>query len=170
LQVKRQRKCSVGSVAGKHIHMWWVVLAFLSLWFTNACFGQTLRVRVVNARNERPLQNQRVSISGRYAKGSTESFYLYLRTDSNGEVEFELPKPAPAGFDIFADLDYARWYCTCDAVVTTEEIIQKGFVSKPTNHERTPAQPSVQPKPGEILFRPSPTPWWVRIFHPLGED
>jgi hypothetical protein len=48
-------------------------------------------------------------------------------------------------------------------LVTTEEVIQKGFMTRPDDKEAH----VVQPKPGEILFRARPTPWWVRLLYPL---
>jgi hypothetical protein len=124
-----------------------------------ACFGQTITIHVVNVTNGRPISKQHISISG-----LPDSPGLRFVTDPNGEVQFELPKPTPTRFAVRADLSPAsHWYCYCMALVTTEEVIQKGFMIRPDDKEAH----VVQPKPREILFRARPTPWWVRILYPL---
>lgn len=150
----------------------WCVVLLLLLWANTPCFGQTVRIRVVNVSNGGPLTKQQITISGLYGKGSSSSNTPDLRlvTDANGEVQFELPKSAPAHFTVRADLNYGRWYCDCIAFVTTAEVIQKGFMTRPPDEEGTHTLPVAQLKPGDILFRARPTPWWVRVLYPLVKD
>ena len=144
-----------------------------------ACFGQAVIIRIVNVTNESPVRNQYVYISGINGKVLSEqeerrklltkpiSPELRLVTDSNGEAQFELPKPAPAYFYVRAVLSIPRWDCTCVVRVPTEEVMHKGFMTGSPYAERTPAKKSIQPKPGEILFGLRPTPWWWRILYPI---
>jgi hypothetical protein len=135
-----------------------------------ASFGQTLRVRVINVKNGRPLENQRVSILWLDGKRSIDKLRLQFVTDARGEVQFDVPKSAPAHLGVRADLGFAEWYCACDVVVVTEAVTQKGFVSEPPPHSGRDVQAIVKPIPGEILFRARATSWWVRVFRPLMAD
>ena len=134
------------------------------------CFGQTVKIHVVNIVNGRPLRDQRIEISMLYPSGSTERPDLRLVTAANGEVQFELPKSAPTHFAIRAKLSEVHWYCDCLALVTTEEVMQKGFMSKSPGVWGSHAEQIMKASPGEIFFRAQPTPWWVRILYPLMKD
>jgi hypothetical protein len=149
---------------------------------SSACFGQTVKIRIVNATNENPVKNQKVSISGISGKGDTQQEDrrklltkpttpdLRLITDGNGEAEFELPKPAPDSFYVRAELSVPLWDCTCLIRVSTEEVMQKGFMTTSHGNKGSPANRPIQPKAGEILYRLRPTPGWMRIFWPLLVD
>ena len=134
------------------------------------CFGQTVKIHVVNIVNGRPLRDQRIEISMLYPGGSTERPDLRVVTAANGEAQFELPKSAPTHFAIRAILSEVHWYCDCLALVTTEEVMQKGFMSKSPGGWGSHAEQFMKPSPGEIFFRAQPTPWWVRILYPLMKD
>jgi len=144
------------------------------------CFGQTVTIRVVNVTNESPVRNQPVyiwGISGKMALAEDErrersklrnaiSPELSLMTDAHGEAQFELPKPAPAYFYVRAVLSDPHWDCTCVERVSTEELLQKGFVTLSPYAERWKPKP-IQPKAGEVLFALRPLPLWFRVFWPL---
>jgi len=133
--------------------------------------GCRTTIRVVNVTNGSPLPKQQVSVSGLDGKeSSTDKSDLSLVTDANGEVQFELPKPSPAHFAVRADISYARWYCACLAFVTTAEVMQKGFMARVPDDDATHNQPAVNLKPGDIVFRARPTPWWVRVLNPFVKD
>jgi len=156
------------------------VLALLLLPCVNAtCFGQTVRIRIVNVANESPVKKQRVSVSGIGGKEETleEAIRklitkpttpdLRLVTDAQGEAQFELPKTAPAYFYVRAELSGPVWDCTCMVRVSTEDVMQKGFTVSSPYDEGSRSKPSIQANPGEVLFRLRPTPWWVRVVWPL---
>jgi hypothetical protein len=159
-------------------YIWCLALLLLPCAGT-ACFGQTVKIRIVNVTNENPVKNQKVSISGISGTGDTQEQErrklltkpstpdLRLTTDANGEAQFELPKPAPDSFYVRAELSAPLWDCTCLVRVSTEEVMQKGFVTTPRGDKGSSINRSIQPKPGEILYRLRPTPGWVRIFWPL---
>ena len=143
-----------------------------------SCLGQTVTVRIVNVQNESPVRNRHVYVSGLRAKTATnedEGLKLVMKpmtadlsliTDTNGDATFELPKPAPADFYVRAALSGSEWDCTCTVRVSTEEVVEKGFVVWSPYAERKP-KPSIQPKPGLILFSLRPIPWYVRVLWPF---
>jgi hypothetical protein len=154
--------------------------ALLFLSCLNAfCFGQTVSIRTANLTNESPVSNQHVYVSGISGKAAlTEvderlklikkplTADLSLVTDATGRVEFDLPKPAPAYFYVRAALNGPHWDCTCLVRVSTEELVQKGFVVLSPYAARGKPKP-IQPKSGEVLFALRPLPLWVRVFWPL---
>jgi hypothetical protein len=156
------------------------VFVFALLAATNIA-GQTVIIRIVNVTNENPIRNQHVyiwGISGKIALEEDEqrergklltnaiSPELSLITDAKGEAQFELPNPAPAYFYVRAVLSEPHWDCTCVKRVSTEEVLQKGFVMVSPYAERWKPKP-IQPKSGEVLFAVRPLPLWVRFFWPL---
>jgi len=154
-----------------------IAMMFLSC--ISVCFGQTVIIRLVNVENERPVKNRRVYISGIFGTTAPEKDEqlklvikpirpeLNLVTDANGVAQFELPKPVPAYFYVRAMLSGPHWDCTCLVRVSTEEVMQEGFVARSPYAERKPATTSNQPKPGEVRFDIRPLPWSVRILWPL---
>lgn len=161
----------------------WGFFALFFLPFINTtCYGQTVMVRIVNATNERPLNKQKVSVSGISGKEETQEEArrklitkpttpdLRLVTDAKGEAQFELPKRVPAYIYVRAEVSGPLWDCTCLLRVSTEEVIQKGFMVTTHDNEGSRSKTSIQPRPGEILFRLRPTPWWVRVLWPLLKD
>jgi hypothetical protein len=77
-------------------HLIWIFALVLSPF----CFGQVIRIRVVNSETGHSLRRQPISVSMLYDKNDkTPGEYdaiLYLETDANGEAQFGLPDPAPA--------------------------------------------------------------------------
>ncbi len=66
----------------------WCLVSLLLLSVNAACFGQTVRIRVVNVSNGGPLPKQQVTISAFDGKGSsTNTPDLRLVTDANGEAQ-----------------------------------------------------------------------------------
>jgi hypothetical protein len=163
-------------------YIWLLALLLLSC-VNTTCFGQTVRIRIVNGTDETPVKDQRVSVSGISGKEETQQEAnrqlltkpttpdLRLVTDARGEAQFELPKPAPAYFYVHAELSGPVWDCGCLVRVSTEEVMQKGFmVVNPHDNKGSRTKPSIQPKPGEILFNLTPTQWWVRVLWPFLTD
>lgn len=98
------------------------------------CFGQTVRIRLVNVANLRPVKKQTIAVSGIIGKEETRREAdrklltkpltpdLRVVTDAEGEAQFELPKPAPAHFYVRAELSGPVWDCPCLASVSTEDV------------------------------------------------
>jgi len=102
------------------------------------CVGQTIKIRIINGSNGRPLSKQQVSVSLLYEKTekpqqSTRPFctLLHLETDTNGVAQFTLPDLAPAHLSAGAHLTSALWHCGCAAplLVDTKDLIQNGIVA-----------------------------------------
>jgi hypothetical protein len=143
-------------------------------------FGQTVSIRLVDLRNESPVRNQRVYVSGISGKAVTNeedersklikkpfTADLTLMTDATGRASFDLPKPAPAHFYIRAALSGPHWDCTCLVRVSTEELMHKGFLVLSPYAEKERPKPPIQPKSGEVVLAIRPTPLWVRFLWPL---
>jgi hypothetical protein len=83
----------------KHIVRY--VIWILTAGFAPLCFGQTIRIRVVDVQTERPPKAT-ISISLLYDKSDKTPPHfdavLSLKTDEKGESQFSLPEPAPVHF------------------------------------------------------------------------
>src|SRR5208282_9129 len=143
----------------------WLFVLLLLLCVNTTCFGQTVIVRIVNATNESPLKNEKVSVSGISGKEETREEAdrklitkpttpdLRLVTDAKGEAKFELPKPFPAYIYVRAEVSGPLWDCTCLLRVSTEQVTQKGFMVTTDDNESSRSKTPIQPKPGEVLIR-----------------
>jgi hypothetical protein len=148
----------------------------LSGFVSFACFGQTVTVRIVNAGNGKPVAAQKILVTGIKGNGDTPdearrkliakhtSPDVTLITDAQGRVRFDLPPAPPANFYVRAVLRPPVWDCSCLVTVPTEELMRKGLRVGP--HDDA----SIQPQPGEILFRIRPTALLVRAFWPFLVD
>jgi hypothetical protein len=149
---------------------------FLSGAIGSTCFGQTVTVRLINATDGRPVGGEKVLVSGIKGGGDTREEALHklirkptspdltLITDAQGAIQFDLPKAPPTDFYVRADLHHPAWDCTCFVMISTEKVMHNGVLFGP--HEDT----TIQPQPGEILFRLRPTPVWMRVFWPFLVD
>jgi hypothetical protein len=88
-----------------------------------------------------------------------------LVTDTQGRVRFDFPTAPPANFYVRALLRPPGWDCSsCLVTVRTEVLMRKGLWVGSRDDA------SIQPQPGEILFRIRPTASWQRVFWPLLVD
>jgi hypothetical protein len=112
----------------------WCLTCFLLLWISPFCYGQAIRVRVINGKNGHPLPKQQVSVSllyeGNETKPAKYDAIQHFDTDANGLAQFSLPEPAPAHLSVGVRLTSEHWHCGCaaPALVVTKELIQKGIV------------------------------------------
>ena len=117
------------------------------------CLAQEVAVRLINAVNGRPLQDQPVSVSflydRKYDKSIPEKYdrVLHLETDLNGEAHFRLPAPPPTHFSAQASLDRSRWNCGCGITCFTDDLMGKGVMAN------SPTSAARKPVPGQLLFR-----------------
>jgi len=132
-----------------------------------ACFGQTIRIRVVNEKNGHPLPKQPISITLLYEKSEkTPAKYdaaLNIETDEKGESQFSLPEPAPAHLAAQVHLTSEHWHCGCGVLMVTQELIQKGIVGPRSNETAN----AVKAEPKEILFLARPFTFFERLFYPF---
>jgi len=160
----------------------WLFAPLLILFVGTESAAQTVKIRLVNSTNGNPVTNLKILVFGVRGKADAQpegpqklldkhaTPDVRLVTDAKGEAHFDLPKPSPDHFYIHAELAGPVWDCTCFERVVTEEVLRKGQTTSNAEEEISPGNFSTQPKPGEILFRLKPTPWWVRVFWPLLVD
>jgi len=94
---------------------------------------QVIKIRVINARNDRPMPHQSVSVALHYGKGETPPAKyeadLNLETDANGAVQVDLPEPAPAHFFVRVRITSGGyWHSRCLVLAPTQDLPQKGLV------------------------------------------
>src|SRR5205814_6798042 len=93
--------------------------------------GQVVKIRLINEQDCRPLKNQPMSISLLYDEVEKAPSGLELNlsrhTDANGEFLLRLPEPNPAHFGAQIRLTSHNWRCACSALLTTQDVITKGF-------------------------------------------
>ncbi len=147
-------------------HMIWILVPG----FAPLCFGQTIRIRVVNDKTGHPLQKQPVSISMLYDKSERTSAKhdanLNLETDEKGESQFSLPEPPPAHFAAQVHLPSEYWHCGCTVLANTQDLIQKGIVAPLSSKSAN----SVKAEPKEILFFAHPFTFFERLLYPLVKE
>lgn len=140
------------------------------------CLAQEITVRIVSARNGRPLQKQAVSISFLYDKKYDREIpakydaVLNLETDVNGEAHFKLPEPPPAHFAAQARLDWSHWKCGCGIMASTNDLVQKGTLGPVPPADSKVRAFLLKPVPGEILFVAWPLSFLERLLYPLTKE
>jgi hypothetical protein len=156
-----------------------IMQAFRYVVFTSLlCLGspggaQTVIIRVVNVGDDRPLRQQEVSVSLLYDKGGpTPAKYdshLTLQTDENGAARFLLPEPAPRDLDVRVAIDWRRWHCGCNLLISTQDVVQKGIVDSaaPGSKSKGTTDDLVKAVPGEIRFIVRPLSFFERLLAPL---
>lgn len=145
---------------------------FLLLCLGPFCQAQDVKVRIINAANGLPLQEQGVSVSFLYDKKYDKEIparydaSLQLETDVNGEAHFKLPEPPPAHFSAQVRVDWTRWKCGCGILGSTDDLVRKGIV-EPVATTNSKAAPLFKAAPGEILFVARPLSFLERLLYPL---
>jgi hypothetical protein len=147
---------------------------FLLLWISPCCFGQIIRVRIINGENGHPLPKQQVSVSLLYEKGEQKPArydeVLNLETDVNGEAHFKLPEPPPVHFSAQVRVDWSRWKCGCGVLGSTDDLIQKGILGpEPTTNPKN-SDALFTAVSGEVLFVARPLTIFERLLYPLLRD
>ncbi len=148
-------------------------LAFIVLLSAGpSCLAQAVAIRVVNANDGRPLQNQPVSVSLLYDKGETSpakyDANLTLQTDGRGEARFVLPEPPPAHLAVRVGIDQGRWHCGCNILAVTHDVIQNGIVDSAASADELKRAPDlVKALPSEIRFVVRPRSFLERLLGPL---
>lgn len=144
--------------------------AWLSIWLSPACFGQSITVRVVNMNTGRPLQNRPVHIVWFYKKDEPRPVnyvnHLNLETGSSGEVQFQLPRPAPSNFVAEVTLASDYWHCACDGQFVTKDVLANGIV-RLAGPKSTPSSKDAKAEPGVMLFFARPFNFFERLIAPL---
>jgi len=146
---------------------------FLLLWLSPASFGQTVRIRVIDAKTGLPLKKQSVSVVLVYGKDekipAKYDANLHLETDISGEAQFRLREPAPVRLLTQVRLSSEYWHCGCLALVSTEDLLQKGIVQVPSP-ESTTSSTTPKAEPGVILFLVRPFTFFESVVLPANLD
>jgi hypothetical protein len=151
----------------------WSLTWLLLLWISPSCFGQVVRVRVVNGKNGQPLVKQHISISLQYRAGEPQPTKygprLSIETDANGVAHVSLPEPAPAHLSVSAHLTSEYWHCVCTTPpsVASKELWQEGIL---VGGESGSPKAWAKAAPGELLFVARPFTFFERIFYPLYKE
>ena len=142
------------------------IVWFALLWLSPLCFGQAVKIRVVNTKDGHPLPKQGVSVALLYEKGEvTPASYntnLSFETDGNGEVQFSLPEPAPVHLAARVHLTSKHWHCKCVALVSTQVVVEQGIVQTPGPELPTSAT-NAKAGPGVILIIARPFTFLERL-------
>lgn len=151
----------------------WSILVLLP-WLGSACFGQTVRVRVLNCTDGHSLPKQQVSLTLLREKGEQglpkRESQFSLETDANGLAQFSLPKPAPPRFEVDVHLTSKQWSCGCFALLKTEDVIRNGFVEAKACRGENRSKVLPKAEPGEVLFLVLPPTWWQKFLWPLTKE
>jgi len=146
------------------------IVWFPLLWLCPLCFGQSVKIRVVNANDGHPLPKQNVSVVLVYDAGEKHpanyDAKLDLETDGNGEVQFLLPQPAPVHFVAQVRLTSEHWHCKCLALVATQDLVQKGIVQT-AGTELPKSATGSKAEPGVMLFAARPFTFLERMIYPF---
>jgi hypothetical protein len=127
----------------------WMVLSFASM-----CFGESVVIQVLSRKDGQPLSGKVVTMEFRYAKTAgreNQDIALNLRTDSNGEVEFQMPSARPEFLAVLVDLNPSGLHCSCRVLASTETVLREGLTVADRTRAANTSAP-VQSAPGHILF------------------
>jgi hypothetical protein len=150
--------------------------SFFLLGISSLCSAQVIRVRVVDAKNGRPIQKEQIAgISVTlFPEGSKETaekhnVLIHLDIDADGTSKFTLPEPAPVHLSVGARLRSNYWHCGCaaPAFVVTAQLIQNGIVA---GRELISPAISVKAEPREILFVARRFTFFEWLISPLVRD
>ena len=150
-------------------------VVFISLFgVISMSIGQTLKVRLIDARTGRPLQNKKVEISYLYDKDQNThgnlNNQLHFETNISGEAQFSLPMPAPSHLSVNVQLSSKEWRCGCTMLTSTEALILNGFVGPEPDHGSTSKAFPREVMPGLILFTARPTTFFEKLMYPIMKE
>ncbi len=122
---------------------------FCLIWIGPVSSGQVITIRVINAKNGRPLPKKHIMVALLDEKTDKRLSHLQLETDVHGEAWFRLPDPVPTKLSAVVRLKSRSWVCRCWAFVATQDVVQQGVVGgQNLNRAVTP----VRAEPGQIVF------------------
>ncbi len=126
-------------------------------------FAQTVTVRVIDARNRRPLGKQQVEVTFSYTKSRGDIVHLAGETNENGEAHFMVPEPRPTRIWVTVNIKSESWVRGRIVFGDMQSVIQKGVLGTQSGK---PAA-SAKTVPGEILIFARPTPFLERLLYPV---
>lgn len=125
---------------------------------SSLAYGQTITVRLLNAKSGKPMAGQNVTLDW---GGNFES--TKARMNESGTAQVEIPKGA-ANFVMLGGPRNGKEprriaYFDCNekktVLISVQEVLDKGFVPKNVCGKQSTAA-----RPGEVIFWALPLPWW----------
>jgi len=136
-------------------------IAVVALALSACAYPQTIRVRLLNAKNGKPIAKRYVSIQWKGGFDHTD-----LLTDSLGVAVFPIPSGAKEFYLMGGGTEkepYRTVYVDCrfqpKSLSLVSTVTMSGIVPK-----NQCGHASVVPKPGEIVFWGLPRAWWQPDF------
>lgn len=150
-------------------------LVWLALmWPGHSCLAQPVTIRVINVYNSRPLQKQKVYLTLMYFKPerppANSELNLSGETDAKGEVQFQIPEPAPLHFSVMVHLTSEYLRCGCWVMSATQDLIQKGIVGPQPGPKQDNSDSAVKVAPGEVIVLTRPMSFFERVLYPLMKE
>lgn len=143
---------------------------FWGLVVCQVCFAQSVKVRVINGWDGRPLPRQGVSVQFFYEKPPKVTPPQRLTTDANGEAQFSIPESLPEHIDVQLALTSEYWHCACGVMADTEEVLNllnKGILQdRRSNVPNAPLAPANR-EPGQIVFIARPFTFFEKLLYPV---
>lgn len=136
-------------------------IALLGIAFSMPAFAQTIRVRLLNAKNGRAIAKRYVSV---YWNGTME--HADLMTDSSGTAIFSVP-PSATEFSLMGGgtekEPYRTVYADCGDPFTTKFPISTATQIGIVTRNRC-GHASVLARPGEVVYWALPLSWLAQQF------
>jgi hypothetical protein len=141
-----------------------ILVTFLAC---NASAAQNIvTVRVVNARNGKPLKGYRVWLQFHPA-GETTLRKLDEDSDSDGIAHFELEEPLPETIHVaLSQGDYR----SASGEVKRLELLNSGVTLQIAPSLLGRKASHLSSRPGEVILFVRRWPWWARVLAPLERD
>ncbi len=142
----------------------WVVL------LCHFCSAQAVKVRVINGNDGHALPKQAVSVQFIYEKPPNASLPLEIKTDANGEAQFNIPEPAPEHINVRATMSSEHWHCACWVLADTDQVVHEGIVQAAATKDTKASVAPVNAEPGQIVLIARPFTFFERLLYPLVKD
>lgn len=124
----------------------WAYLLIL----VSTCFAQELTIRVVNAKDGKPLPKESVTVQ--FLGQAAAPPPLQLHTDQTGNARFEVPTPSPKVLSVRVVLTSEHWHCACLVMTETAKVVRDGVTQAPPSKDEPPSRSNLIAKPGEIVI------------------
>lgn len=144
--------------------------AFLFLLSLSICSAQEFSVRLIDARNGRPLSNETVTITFTENQSTLKGFTV--KTDSNGTATFQLPTPLPPNVLV---RNYGLYPCYKLTSTDTAALKKSGLVSRCSKPDQAcrcdfgKEVGEIKANPGQIVLLARPETLWEKIQARLSE-
>lgn len=133
--------------------------------FVSTCFAQELTIRVLNAKDGKPLPEESVTVQ--FLGQAAAPPPLQLQTDQIGEARFDVPTPSPKVLSVRVVLTSERWHCACSVMTETAKVVRDGVTQAPPRKDEQSSKSNLIAKPGEIVVVARPFTLLEKLLFPL---